>query len=318
MGYICLEKPNIKELESFTLKSYTNLLQYLKQIYKIVPFREAPAKNFPCLILRHDVDISPLAALEMAQIERDLGIKSTYFVMFSNRFYNLLEGNNAHILNQISKLGHEIGLHYHPFQFRSYGQNVNKTLEIEIKLLEHLLGRKVYSIARHGYWDRDPFASIKEYINANHPYFRGDLFIHDSCRIWTPREGLDKLLNTHPRRVQLLTHPENWTEEKMDREILRQKCLKTLTKELREGIDRWLKEPSEMYADQTSDTRSFANHSSVGSGLDTCDPTFKTKLKREFNHYNVLFKWYILNTSLGWCFHKTREKLRGTLKKKVK
>ncbi|MEM2146584.1 MAG: hypothetical protein QW279_14580 [Candidatus Jordarchaeaceae archaeon] len=313
-----MEKPNIKELESFTLKSYTNLLQYLKQTYKIVPFREAPAKNFPYLILRHDVDISPLAALKMAQIERDLGIKSTYFVMFSNRFYNLFEGNNAHILNQISKLGHEIGLHYHPFQFRSYNQNMNKTLEIEIKLLEHLLGRKVHSIARHGYWDRDPFASIKEYINANHPYFRGDLFIHDSCRIWTPPEGLNKLLNNHPQRVQLLTHPENWTEEKMDREILRQKCLKILTKELREGMDRWLKEPSEISADRSSDIESFANRSSMRSGLDAYKPTSKMKLKRELSHYNVLFRWHIVNTSPGWCFHKTIEKLRFTLKKKVK
>jgi hypothetical protein len=215
-----LKAPTFQELEAFTLASYANLLRYLSEIYKIVPFCEIPQRDVPYLILRHDVDVSLTAALKMAHIERDLGIRSTYFVSFSSRFYNVLEGNNVHILKQISRLGYEIGLHYHPSQYRSYGRNMNETLKIQIRLLEHLLGKKVYSIARHGPWDRDPFAASKGYINANHPRLRRDLFIHDSCRAWSPLQGLFTLLNDPPRRVQLLTHPENWQEDKIDREAL--------------------------------------------------------------------------------------------------
>jgi len=150
--------PTFDELKEFTLKSYVKLLRYIDDIYKVVPFHRIPKTDCPYLILRHDIDFSLQAALKMAHLERTLGIRSTYFVHFSSRFYNLLEGNNVRILKQISKLGHEIGLHYYPAQYRLYNQNQKKTLEREIQLLEHLLGKKVYSIAKHGPWDRDPFA----------------------------------------------------------------------------------------------------------------------------------------------------------------
>lgn len=279
------------------------MLRYLKQIYKIVPLYSVPQKNLPCLILRHDVDVSPSAALKMARIENDLGIKSTYFFMFSNRFYNLLEGKNPLILKQVSKLGHEIGLHYHPSQYRTYNKNLEKTLEIQVKLLEHLTGRKVYSISRHGPWDKDPFASIRKYNNANHPYFRGDLFVHDSCRLWIPPEGLKTLINANPKRVQLLTHPENWTEEKVDRERLREMYIEKAIKGLREGLEGWLREP-------LHNTWSNINFNNKGANFNASELAFKTKFQNGLNHYSKLFKYYMINTSLGWKLHLLFEKFR--------
>ena len=306
--------PTFDELKDFTLKSYVKLLQYLNQIYKIVPFCEIPREDVPYLILRHDMDISLLAALKMAKIERDLGVKSTYFVLFSSRFYNVLEGNNVSILRQISKLGHEIGLHYHPAQYQLYNQNPKKTLKIEARLLEHLLGRKVYSIARHGMWDRDPFATTKEYINANHPHFRRDLFVHDSCRAWTPIQGLFKLLNDPPGRVQLLTHPENWQEDKLSREELLERFIQNLEKEtftLRNGQKRtWLTDPLVLKYDALAKKGDFTQFHSRG-----CKADSKTgiKLRQELNYYNTQVRWYLINTSLGWWSHKIIDKIRNIL-----
>ncbi|MEM2313173.1 MAG: hypothetical protein QXY73_03950 [Candidatus Bathyarchaeia archaeon] len=299
-----MEKPDLMELENFTLKGYISLLRYLKQVYKIVPACSILRKTFPYLILRHDVDVSPSAALKMAKVENSLGVKSTYFFMFSNRFYNLLEGNNPCILKQILKLGHEIGLHYHPSQFRVYNKDLGKTLELQVKLLEHLTGKRVYSISRHGPWDKDPFASIRGYINANHPYFRGDLFIHDSCRIWTPAQGLRVLIDDSPKRVQLLTHPENWTEKILDRESLREIYLRKAMKGFKEGIAGWLREPLQ-------NVGNYVNCNAKENGCNAHKSSFALKLQRELNYYNILFRYYMVNTSLGWYFHLLLESFRA-------
>jgi len=306
-----LKAPTIKELSDFTLKNYTNLLRYLSQIYKIVPFCEIPQNNFPYLILRHDVDVSLSAALKMAQMEQELGIRATYFIMFSTRFYNVLEGNNVSILKQISKFGHEIGLHYDPSQYRSYGQNLNETLRIQIYLLQHLIGRKVYSIVRHGPGAMDPFAAINGYINANHPRFRSDLFVHDSCRAWTPLEDLFKLLNRPPRKAQLLTHPENWQDDKISRETLLERFIKNFEEEtftLKKKMKRvWLTDPLVFRYDNLikmeNPTYLF------DSTRARADPLFRSE-----NYYRRLLNWYFVNTRIGWRFHKALVKIRSALR----
>jgi len=292
-------------------------MQYLSQIYKIVPFCEIPQKEISYLILRHDIDISLPAALKMAQIERDLGIKSTYFVLFSSKFYNVLEGNNTEILKEISKLGHEIGLHYHPAQYQSYNRIPKKTLEIEIQLLEHLLNRKVHSIARHGPWDRDPFAAIKEYVNANHPRLRRDVFIHDSGRAWIPLRNLFKLLNNPPGRVQLLTHPENWQEDKLSREALLDRFFQNLQKEIltwKECEEKaWLTDPLVLEYDVLVGKKDFMEFDSGGSKSDSM---LKSEFRQELDYYDTLFRWYMINTSLGWRVHQMFDKIRSILEHK--
>lgn len=309
-----MKTPTLKELEDFTLESYIKLLQHLRRIYKIVPFCEIPQKDDPYLILRHDVDVSLPAALEMAQLERDLEIRSTYFILFSSEFYNMFDGKNVKILRQITKLGHEIGLHYHVSQYRSYRRNISKTLKMQIQLLEHLSGTKVHSIAPHGSWDRDPFATVKGYINSNHPYLLRDLTVHDSCRAWTPVQGLWKLLNDPPKRAQLLTHPENWQDDKIDRETLLQRFIQNLEKEtftLKRKLRRtWLADPFVLEYDRSIKNGDFEQ--SHNNRECKSNPTLISELRQELNYYNTLFRWYIINTSLGWRIHRILEKIRGS------
>jgi len=58
------------------------------------------------LLLRHDVDRLPENSLRTAQIENSLGIKGSYYFRVVPESYNL------EIMEQIAKLGHEIGYHY--------------------------------------------------------------------------------------------------------------------------------------------------------------------------------------------------------------
>ena len=58
------------------------------------------------IIMRHDVDLRPERALEMAKLEKSLGFNSTYYFRFINGVFN------EEIIKEIHGMGHEIGYHY--------------------------------------------------------------------------------------------------------------------------------------------------------------------------------------------------------------
>lgn len=245
-------------------------------------------------------------------IEKSLGIRSTYFVLLSTPFYNIQEEKNIRILKEISRLDHEIGLHYDPSRCRNSARKATEILDCEISRLETLLGKKVYSIARHGPWDRDPFASIRGYINANHPYYRSDLFVHDSCRAWTPLSGLFRLLHNPPRRARLLVHPDNWQDDKISREQLLERFFQRSEKEvvdLRERTKKmWLTDPLvieyESLVSSKDFTKDFNERNTLGQ-----------KLASNSVYYFAVSRWHLINTSIGWRIHRTLDEIRNNLRR---
>ena len=204
-----MEKPTVKELSRFNPKTYVKLIKYLGQIYKIVPFGEIPKEDVPYLVLRHDVDVSLGSALKMAEIEHEMGVRSTYFVWLSGKLYNPLEGRNVCFMKKICALDHEIGLHYDTYQYGCYGQDDVHALKMEIEILENLLGRKIIAISCHAFrGNPSSFLEISGYINADDPRLR-DVYVYESRKLWSVK-SLSILLNNHPRRVQLLIHPCHW------------------------------------------------------------------------------------------------------------
>jgi len=60
----------------------------------------------PFVILRHDVDRRSRMALEMAQMEKEMGIRDTYY-------FKMMPGVfEPGIIKMIRDMGHEIGYHY--------------------------------------------------------------------------------------------------------------------------------------------------------------------------------------------------------------
>lgn len=231
----------IDELKNFTYNAYVKLLTLLKQNFRIVPFSEVSKDDGSFLILRHDVDASLEVALKMARLEKSLGIKSTYFVLFSHKFYNLLEKDSLTMLKEISECDHEIGLHYDAETYESYSRDMKETLETEIRLLEHILNRKVFSIACHNVSimsGQDPFKDIAGYINAYNPKFCQN-FVSDSCRAWFPRD-LSRLLDFNWSRWQLLIHPFLWTEDICERDTVLERLFQGIERKNREYKLYWL------------------------------------------------------------------------------
>jgi hypothetical protein len=232
----------IKKLKVFTYDTYIDFIRLLKKKYRIIPFHRVTNTNAPFLILRHDVDASLEAAQKMAEVEKKLEIRSTYFVLFSHKLYNLLEKDSLSILKKISGLGHEIGLHYDVETYESYGQAPIESMNHEIQRLEHLLNRKIFSIACHNVSainKRDPFKDTPGYVNAYDERLY-DLYVSDSCRAWY-LEDLMRLLDFKYERVQLLIHPILWAEYPCDRETVYERLFQNVEDKNRNYKSEWLK-----------------------------------------------------------------------------
>ncbi len=107
-------------MRDFTLITYRQLLEaLLLKGYAFSRFDEwagregqsaehqsLSAKHLPLCILRHDVDLLPSNSLITASIEKDLGIRGSYY------FRMIPEVFNESIIKDIEALGHEIGYHY--------------------------------------------------------------------------------------------------------------------------------------------------------------------------------------------------------------
>ncbi|HLN89456.1 MAG TPA: hypothetical protein VK253_05260 [Candidatus Binatia bacterium] len=304
--------PTLEELSTFTLNNYIKLLRYLKETFHVVRFCEAPRYD-SYLILRHDIDYSPEVALSMARLEQGMGIKATYFALLYSTSYDATDGRIQNTLKEISRLGHEIGLHYLPLQYQSYKRPVNDTLQLEVEMLEKISGQKIHTISRHGIWDRDPFFSVRGLINANHPYWRSDLFVHESCRAWYPVEGLVKLLKFPPRRAQLLIHPDNWTFERIDRTELIDRLLQStqacqLEKQNLREI--WMTDPLVSEFDRKLGERSQIQDLlfDVELGMES-----DSSVKRELKYYKNLVNWYLVNSRVGWWCHNIISRVRGQI-----
>lgn len=109
-GIILNVKFNNAITRDFTLNKYRDLCNailasgYLPTTVEDHLTKDIESDKF--VILRHDVDKMPQNALEMAKIEKELGIKSTYYFRTTKKVFK------PDVIKQISDLGHEIGYHY--------------------------------------------------------------------------------------------------------------------------------------------------------------------------------------------------------------
>lgn len=212
----------------FTYAAYEDMINLLKQNnYQIMNYYNYQTED-KCAILRHDVDMSLEKAVEIANLEKRLGVCSTYYVLISSEFYNIHSKRSARCLDEIVKCGHDIGLH---FDEERYNGNLNilECMEQEIDLLEMYLGRKIKSVSMH--------RPSKMTLEANYTIRNGDVinsygeefftnfkYVSDSRKQW--RENVLQIVQSSQyNRLHILTHPIWYeTEERSMHDQLKQFC----------------------------------------------------------------------------------------------
>lgn len=197
---------NKAKLRGYTFVQFQNFLPGLKLL---------PARY---IVLRHDVDFAPHYSLEMAALEHDVGISSTFFVLVDGQFYDPLESDNIRCLRQIRSLGHEIGLHFtvscsvHP--------DLGEEVAFRLKVLSNIIDAPVCSFSQH-----DPVNAGFATVNlptGHHPcvdatdVIKGNnlLYVSDSAMMW--RRYTFETAMEEDRNLCLLAHPHSWLHTQND------------------------------------------------------------------------------------------------------
>jgi hypothetical protein len=205
------------DFSDFSYRSYVELLRYIRSLGReICPLRDAPADG-AYVILRHDIDYSVAKAREMALVEHEEGIRSTYLVLFTSPYYNLLQEENRRLVSDIAGLGHEVGLHFDYDACAATDQD-GRAAEFTrfVRLLEAQTGVTVTSTAQHNPSMTSGRLSMSGYRDAYAAeYFREIGYLSDSRRLFGAPD-VRAFLRQHAR-CQLLIHPLWWSHEGVDR-----------------------------------------------------------------------------------------------------
>ena len=176
---------------SFSLVHYRELLNAAGDGgYRWASFAEHPQPGD--LILRHDVDLSLAAAIEMAELEAAVGARATYFLMTQSVFYNLGSSEGRRALNRLRELGHGVGLHA-----------MWPNLELD--------DRFDAVVAWHNPNPDYMSEPVDGAVNAMQPpWFDPDHYRSDSNQHWRYGCPHQALAQRRFEWLQLLVHPEIW------------------------------------------------------------------------------------------------------------
>ena len=177
------------------------------------------------VILRHDVDFSLEKAREIAKLEHENNIKSTFFVLLSTNFYNIFSKESNEIIKEILNLGHDIGLHFDEKRYDiSNEKELAHWVHRESQVLSYALGRevKVVSMHRPSKWVLQNNIQFKDLINSySKEFFTNFKYLSDS-RMHCRENVLEVIKGGTYNRFHILTHPF-WYSDKS--ESIKQKLL---------------------------------------------------------------------------------------------
>lgn len=174
----------------FTLTKYERLIETIIHT-KYTPISVCDYLTFKpnnCIIIRHDVDREAKRALDMAKLEYNHGIASTYYFRFKTDVFK------PEIIHKIADMGHEIGFHYEVLD-KTKG-NTEKAIELFKRELEELRNvTNIKTACMHGnpfaawsnrdLWEKynfEDFGIIGEpYISIN---YEEVLYLTDTGRTW--------------------------------------------------------------------------------------------------------------------------------------
>lgn len=120
----------------------------LENFYRLKDKREG--RHF---VLRHDVDHLGLCTRKMFEVEKEMGVISTYYFRFSTI--------DKEIIQEMLNAGFSVGLHFETIADYAREHHIKNKNEIDMKLMKQLLkgevqrfediiGQKIYSCCSHG------------------------------------------------------------------------------------------------------------------------------------------------------------------------
>lgn len=196
----------------FQSARFVSLLQQLRRRCRVFALREW--NGSAGVILRHDVDLDINAAYAMAQIERQCGIRSSFFVLTTSEFYNVLSPENRQMLAEMASWGFEIGLHFDPTIHGDVGHDeMKQKVDEEASIVQSVTGQRVESVSLHNPSVTGQYPLYGGYRNAYDPrIFNPGCYLSDS-RMHFSSDVFQFVEKARTRVVQLLLHPLHYSPD---------------------------------------------------------------------------------------------------------
>lgn len=162
------------------------------------------------ILLRHDVDLSLEYACDMAKAEYETGVRSTYFILPFNDYYNPLSPAGRRQVRTLVDLGHEIGLHWDSSLYPNDPDELERSFRRDLALLEDLVDGPIVSASQHVPID-SPFIDVEKFIQ--YEAYSDEIssrfaYVSDSSLQWRQHTPLD--LIGRGIDFQFLAHPVWW------------------------------------------------------------------------------------------------------------
>jgi hypothetical protein len=214
----------------FTTERYQEMLGAAAARFAFISFA-ADTGGDSVALWRHDIDFSPQRGRALARIEAARGLRATYFVQLSSRYYSVFEPETAAAIREIAALGHDIGLHFDaevipPGTPGGY----ERRLSFEAEVLGRLTGVSVTAFSLHNpttvvgdLFQHESYAGL---LNASHPRLcERFAYCSDSNGLWRHRPLHDMIADHAVSRLYALTHPEWWQDSPMPPRRRIQRCI---------------------------------------------------------------------------------------------
>jgi hypothetical protein len=209
----------------FSFAEYGDIISSIQANLPILDYSKVNNTTKQFCVIRHDVEFSVDRAFNLALIEQDLGIQTSYMFQIRNNCYNTFSDRNLEKINAIADMGHYIGLHAHMGGLKDIN-HINSYIKDDIEILSRFLGRKINRFSFHrpkkehlelnieipniiNTYDKKYFHLTNDLKNLNVTY------LADSQHKWNYGHPFD-LDFTKTNKLQLLTHPYSWTKKGLD------------------------------------------------------------------------------------------------------
>lgn len=205
-------------MEYFNKNIYKKFLQqFLDAGYDFIDYNSAKSyKDKKYILLRHDIDFDVKAALKLAKLEAEIGIKSTFFFMLRSSLYNVFDSENTKYINEIISLGHHLGIHFdrtsYPSQLSKH--NISEKCNFEAKLLSDWFNIEVKIVSYH----RPDIDQLSGDLKSSYPlintymkdFTKDILYRSDSRGTWKYGNPLKSESFSNGLPMQILIHPIWW------------------------------------------------------------------------------------------------------------
>jgi hypothetical protein len=209
------------------LRSFFNKIKQKRRVTSLANWKG----DNNCIILRHDVDLHVKPAYDLAKLEMECGVESSFFFLTNSHCYNPMSNHNRALIKQISDWGFDVGLHFDPTIYGDISrEQMNEYVDFESKMLSIITGKKVQTISLHNPSVHNQYPIFDGYINAySDKIFSDKNYISDSRMAFRGKDILTFFDADIDMPYQLLLHPLHYTESGGDYKVIFKEYVQELT-----------------------------------------------------------------------------------------